>query len=149
MTDDSYFEGHSLDRFVLAQAGEYARALSELEEGAKRSHWMWFIFPQYVGLGVSGMSRRYAIHSLAEAASYLAHPILGSRLEQCARVLLRHKDRTAFQIFGLDDVKLCSSMTLFELVSPTLSVYSEVLDTICRSSRDLLTLKLVDSEARY
>jgi uncharacterized protein (DUF1810 family) len=106
----------SLARFVLAQDndGTYERAVSELRRGRKRSHWMWFVFPQIAGLGQSEMSRTYAISSLAEARAYLHHPILGARLIACAQILLGLSNQTAEAIFGhTDAAKPRSSMTLF------------------------------------
>lgn len=105
-----------LERFVAAQdrGGTYQRAVAELRAGAKVSHWMWFIFPQVAGLGMSAMSREYAISSDAEARAYLAHPVLGPRLRECARVVADIENRSAQQVFGyIDAVKLRSSMTLF------------------------------------
>ena len=105
-----------LERFVAAQdrGGTYQRAVAELRAGAKVSHWMWFIFPQVAGLGMSAMSREYAISSAEEARAYLAHPVLGPRLRECARVVADTEGRTAEQVFGyVDAVKLRSSMTLF------------------------------------
>jgi uncharacterized protein (DUF1810 family) len=105
-----------LDRFVAAQdrGGTYRRAVAELRAGAKVSHWMWFVFPQIAGLGMSAMSREYAISSVAEARAYLAHPVLGPRLRECAAIVAATAGRTAGQVFGpVDAVKLCSSMTLF------------------------------------
>ena len=105
-----------LERFVAAQerGGTYQRAVTELRAGIKVSHWMWFVFPQVAGLGLSAMSREYAISSVAEARAYLAHPVLGSRLRECARVVEATEGRSAGAIFGpVDAVKLRSSMTLF------------------------------------
>jgi uncharacterized protein (DUF1810 family) len=105
-----------LDRFVAAQerGGTYERAVAELRAGAKVSHWMWFVFPQVAGLGLSAMAREYAIASVAEARAYLAHPVLGPRLRECARVVAATEGRSAIGIFGsVDAVKLRSSMTLF------------------------------------
>jgi uncharacterized protein (DUF1810 family) len=105
-----------LDRFVAAQDryGTYDRALAELRSGAKASHWMWFIFPQLAGLGSSAMAREYAISSLDEARAYLAHPVLGPRLRDCARVVAGTRGSSAERIFGpVDAMKLRSSMTLF------------------------------------
>ncbi|MEU4242769.1 DUF1810 domain-containing protein [Actinoplanes sp. NPDC026619] len=105
-----------LERFVSAQDGVYPAALAEIRAGSKRSHWMWFIFPQLRGLGLSPVAQRYAISGLAEARAYLEHPVLGPRLIECSTALLAH-DRTASEIFGYpDDLKLCSSMTLFAQV---------------------------------
>ncbi|WP_199509426.1 DUF1810 domain-containing protein [Nucisporomicrobium flavum] len=103
-----------LERFVQAQDTTYDRALAELRAGSKRSHWMWFVFPQIAGLGSSPTAQRYAIRDLAEARAYLAHPVLGRRLTECAEALLAVEGRTAEQILGYpDDLKLRSSMTLF------------------------------------
>jgi uncharacterized protein (DUF1810 family) len=122
----------SLSHFVTAQeeADTYERAKLELREGRKRSHWMWFVFPQLAGLGRSPMSQRYAIGSLAEARAYLAHPVLGPRLIECARVLAELQGRpSAVDVFGATDAtKLRSSMTLFARVSPPGSVFRLVLE---------------------
>jgi uncharacterized protein (DUF1810 family) len=126
-TEDPY----DLERFVLAQdAGDsYASAVAELRAGRKTSHWMWFVFPQIAGLGMSPLSRRYAISSLEEARRYLAHPILGARLEECARVLTELSGGTADGIFGpIDAMKLRSSMTLFARAAPENPLFREVLD---------------------
>jgi uncharacterized protein (DUF1810 family) len=106
---------YDLNRFVEAQSGVYGRVLEELRAGQKRSHWMWFIFPQIKGLGNSSMALRYAISSLEEAQAYLAHPVLGERLRECTGILLALKGgRTVDEIFGYpDDLKFHSSMTLF------------------------------------
>jgi uncharacterized protein (DUF1810 family) len=105
---------YDLERFVTAQKGVYETALKELREGCKRSHWMWFVFPQIAGLGRSPMAQRYAISGLDEARAYLAHPVLGPRLRATTEALLEHHRRSAEQIMGgIDAVKLRSSMTLF------------------------------------
>jgi uncharacterized protein (DUF1810 family) len=122
---------HNLQRFVDAQdeAGTYERALAELRAGQKTSHWMWFVFPQLAGLGQSAMSRAYAIASLAEATAYLDHPILGSRLRECAGALLGATGKTATEILGgVDALKLQSSMTLFARVAPGEPTFRQVLD---------------------
>jgi uncharacterized protein (DUF1810 family) len=108
---------YRLERFVAAQdrGGTYERAVAELRAGAKVSHWMWFVFPQVAGLGMSAMAREFAISSVAEARAYLAHPVLGPRLRECARIVADTEGRTAERIFGpVDAMKLRSSMTLFE-----------------------------------
>ncbi|HEY9011419.1 MAG TPA: DUF1810 domain-containing protein, partial [Devosia sp.] len=106
-------ESHDLERFVRAQAGIYDRVLGELRAGEKRSHWMWFIFPQIKGLGMSEMSVRFAIYSLDEAKAYLAHPVLGPRLQECVEAVLAVQGKGADRIFGYpDDMKFRSSMTL-------------------------------------
>jgi uncharacterized protein (DUF1810 family) len=106
---------YQLERFVAAQAGSYDTALAEIRNGNKRSHWMWYIFPQVAGLGHSPMAQRYAIGSLDQARAYLAHPLLGSRLRECVAALDTLSGTTAEQVFGgIDAVKLRSSLTLFE-----------------------------------
>ena len=123
--DDPY----DLDRFVTAQDGTYDRALAELARGAKTGHWMWFVFPQIAGLGYSAMSHRYAISGLPEARSYLAHPVLGPRLIECARVVAATEGRTATEIFGsVDAQKLHSSMTLFHRAAPEQVAFGDILD---------------------
>jgi uncharacterized protein (DUF1810 family) len=118
---------YDLDRFVRAQAPDYERALSELHAGKKKSHWMWYIFPQFEGLGQSPISVRYAINSAAEARAYLEHPLLGPRLRECAAAVRDIVGRTALDIFGSpDDLKLRSSATLFAVVSKD-GVFEQVL----------------------
>jgi uncharacterized protein (DUF1810 family) len=122
---------HDLERFVDAQdnRGTYERALAELRDGRKRSHWMWFVFPQIAGLGMSPTAHRYAIASLDEAKAYLSHPILGPRLVECARVLTELSSHDAFDIFGgIDELKLRSSMTLFMRAAPDVDVFGRVLE---------------------
>jgi uncharacterized protein (DUF1810 family) len=135
-----------LDRFVRAQETDYDRALAEIRSGRKRSHWMWYVFPQCAGLGQSAMSQRYAINTLAEARAYLAHPILGARLQEIAEAVLNVQGRTAHEMFGSpDDLKLQSSATLFALVSPDDSVFHRIIDKYFDGSRDERTLELVRS----
>jgi uncharacterized protein (DUF1810 family) len=125
MADDP----HDLKRFTDAQDAVYARVVSELQAGRKQSHWMWFIFPQLGGLGHSAMARRYAIASLGEAKAYLAHPVLDMRLRECTRLVLAAKDRTLAEIFGdPDDMKFCSSMTLFSHAAPAEPLFREALE---------------------
>ena len=120
---------YDLHRFETAQDGVYDSVLAELRAGRKTGHWMWFVFPQIAGLGMSAMSRRYAISSLDEARAYLEHPVLGPRLAECAGVLIGHSGRTAEEIFGgIDAVKLRSSMTLFARASEGDSIYQAVLE---------------------
>ena len=126
-TEDPYH----LQRFVAAQdaGGTYDHAAAELRAGRKTSHWMWFIFPQIAGLGYSPVSRTYAITSLDEARAYLAHPVLGARLIDCAAILTGLAGRTAEQIFGdVDALKLRSSITLFMHAAPREPVFRQVLD---------------------
>jgi uncharacterized protein (DUF1810 family) len=119
----------SFDRFVVAQTPRYGTVLEELRQGRKVSHWMWFVFPQLAGLGRSEMSVRYAIGSLEEAREYLAHPVLGPRLRECAGIVLATRGRTAVEIFGsIDAMKLRSCMTLFHRSAPDERVFQDVLD---------------------
>ncbi|HEX5907001.1 MAG TPA: DUF1810 domain-containing protein [Propionibacteriaceae bacterium] len=120
-----------LERFVRAQdsGGTYQRAVAELRTGRKTSHWMWFIFPQIAGLGRSAMAQAYAIGDLAEARAYLAHPVLGPRLVECAELVASHRGRSALQIFGgIDAIKLRSSMTLFAHADPDQVIFKEVIE---------------------
>lgn len=132
-----------LDRFVRAQEGVYAQVLEELRAGRKRSHWMWFVFPQFDGLGTSEISRRYAIRSLEEARAYLRHPVLGARLVECTRTVNAHDGLSARELFGTpDDRKFRSSMTLFELVSEPGSPFARALDKYFAGERDGRTNEL-------
>jgi uncharacterized protein (DUF1810 family) len=118
-----------LQRFVDAQAQTYDQALSELRDGEKRTHWMWFVFPQIAGLGRSGMAQRFALSGLAEARAYAAHPTLGRRLVECARALTDLDTADPVAVFGpVDAQKLQSSMTLFALAVPEEPVFRQVLD---------------------
>ena len=117
------------ERFVAAQQHAYEQALAELRRGNKTGHWMWFIFPQIAGLGFSELSQRFAISSLDEARAYLAHPVLGPRLRECAQVVADTQGRSAEQIFGgIDAIKLRSSVTLFHRADPDEPVFVGVLD---------------------
>ncbi|MBR0828106.1 DUF1810 domain-containing protein [Bradyrhizobium manausense] len=132
-----------LNRFVEAQDGVYPRVLAELADGRKRSHWMWYIFPQVTGLGFSALSQRYAIGSRREAEAYLAHPLLGSRLVECTGLVLAVRDRTINAIMGSpDDVKLRSSMTLFAAVSDE-PVFDRTLAKYFGGERDGATLEIL------
>jgi uncharacterized protein (DUF1810 family) len=133
-----------LARFLDAQTDDYARALAEIESGRKRSHWMWYIFPQLAGLGSSGTAQFYAIQSLDEARAYLAHPVLGARLLACAEAAVRVEGKSAEEIFGgIDAMKLRSSATLFALVAEPGSVFERLLAKFYRGSRDPRTLELL------
>ncbi|GLK88002.1 DUF1810 domain-containing protein [Pseudomonas turukhanskensis] len=135
---------YNLQRFVDAQASTYEHALAELEAGKKQSHWMWFIFPQLEGLGHSANAQRYGISGLDEANAYVTHPILGPRLHACAEALLAWSQRTAREIFGSpDDIKLCSSMTLFATLPPENNVFAQVLEHFFEGHADPLTLARV------
>jgi uncharacterized protein (DUF1810 family) len=153
MTADPF----DLERFITAQSGTYEQAAAELRRGHKASHWMWFVFPQVAGLGQSATSKRYAISSLSEARAYLADPVLGPRLRECASILLALSGRTAVQIFGsIDAQKLRSSMTLFhnaelqhaefqhgelQPADPSKSVFQQVLDRYFGGTADSATVE--------
>ena len=135
---------YDLNRFVQAQTENYDRAITEVRAGRKRSHWMWYVFPQYDGLGFSATSRRYAIKSVAEARAYLDHPILGPRLLECVEAVMGVVGRTASEIFGdPDDRKLKSCATLFAEVSPPESVFEQLLVRYFQGERDDQTLRLL------
>ncbi len=137
-----------LARFLEAQELMYGTALSELKNGRKHSHWMWFVFPQIDGLGSSPTAKRYAIKSTAEAKAYLNHPVLGARLTECTKTLLNIKGLSASDIFGYpDDLKFCSSMTLFEHVTSRDSLFSRALDQYCDGQRDNKTLTIIGEGA--
>ena len=132
-----------LQRFVDAQAGVYERALTELRQGQKRSHWMWFIFPQIDGLGRSATAVLYAIKSIEEARAFLQHPLLGPRLLESTEAVLAVEGRSVGQIFGApDDMKLQSSMTLFAQVAPD-SVFVRVLAKYFAGKQDAATLRIL------
>lgn len=135
-----------LQRFVNAQNPVFAQVLSELEQGRKVSHWMWFIFPQIQGLGSSSMAQKFGISSLEEARAYLAHPILGPRLRECAELVNRIAGSSIHEIFGSpDDLKFRSSMTLFALADPDTPVFHDVLAKYFAGKPDQLTLDLAAS----
>jgi uncharacterized protein (DUF1810 family) len=133
-----------LKRFVAAQSGVYETARDELRGGRKQSHWMWFVFPQIQGLGLSQMSRTYAITSLDEAAAYLAHPVLGPRLRECTGLVLAIDGRSIDQIFGsIDAQKFRSSMTLFATAVPEEPLFRAALKKFCEGILDDKTLTLL------
>jgi uncharacterized protein (DUF1810 family) len=135
---------YDLNRFVQAQQLDYEDALREIRRGRKTSHWMWYIFPQVDGLGSSPTSRFYSIKSLAEGAAYVAQPILGPRLAECAEAVLAVEGRSPTEIFGSpDDIKLRSCATLFARVSPPGSVFQRVLDKVFQGKHDRKTLGLL------
>ena len=141
--DDPY----DLNRFVSAQQDDYEHALAEVKNGRKRSHWMWYIFPQLDGLGFSSMAQRYAIKSTEEARAYLAHPILGPRLLACAQAAVANEGRSATEIFGSpDDLKLRSCATLFACVSGSDSVFHRLLLKFYPGGPDMATLRLLETE---
>ncbi|MBN2004362.1 MAG: DUF1810 domain-containing protein [Anaerolineae bacterium] len=138
-------DSYDLTRFTTAQESVYDTVLAELKDGRKRTHWMWYIFPQVDGLGFSSTSQYYAIKSLEEARQYLAHPVLGARLRECAEALLAVAGRSASDIFGYpDDLKLRSSMTLFARAAGELdSVFARVLDKYFHGEQDGRTMGLL------
>ncbi|MFB0614173.1 DUF1810 domain-containing protein [Aurantiacibacter poecillastricola] len=136
-------EAPRLDRFVRAQAGVYATALAELHAGRKQTHWMWFIFPQILGLGKSANARAFAIVGKDEARAYLGHELLGGRLLECTQaVTALAGERTPLEIFGpIDAMKFHSSMTLFEASAPDPAPFAKALDALCKGERDAATLE--------
>lgn len=138
-----------LQRFVDAQRGTYEQALAEIRAGQKRSHWMWFIFPQMEGLGSSPISRRYAIRGRAEAEAYLRHPVLGARLRACVEAALTITGGSATEIFGFpDDLKLRSCATLFAAVSPPGSAFDRLLEKFFGGEPDARTMELLKRGGR-
>jgi uncharacterized protein (DUF1810 family) len=135
---------NSLKRFTDAQEDSYAMAFSEIQQGRKQSHWMWFIFPQIAGLGFSETSRYYAVTDLQEAARFLKHPVLGTRLINISRELLKLKTNDAHRVFGSpDDLKLKSSMTLFSMLPGADPVFQLVLEKFFNGEKDIKTLHLI------
>ena len=136
---------YDLARFVDAQRDTYDDAIGEIRSGRKRSHWMWFVFPQIAGLGLSATSVRYAIKSRAEAEAYLVHPVLGRRLRESAEAVLAIDGRSALDIFGSpDDMKLRSCVTLFSAISPPGSVFARVLERYFAGEPDGRTIALLE-----
>ena len=139
-TDDP----HGLDRFVAAQATVWDQVLRELAAGRKRTHWMWFIFPQLAGLGVSETARFYALRSLEEAAAYLAHPVLGARLREATALTLERAGATAHGVFGSpDDLKFRSCMTLFARAEPAEPLFEAALARFYGGAPDPATVRLL------
>ena len=135
---------YDLNRFVRAQESDYEQALSEIRGGRKRTHWMWYVFPQFDGLAFSSTSKHYSIKSVGEAKAYLDHPILGPRLLECAEAVVGVEGRSAREIFGSpDDLKLRSCATLFAYVSPPGSVFDRLLGKYYGGGRDDKTLQLL------
>jgi uncharacterized protein (DUF1810 family) len=140
---------YDLARFVEAQARSYRQALAEIKAGRKQSHWMWYVFPQFAGLGNSPTSRHYAIKSVEEARAYLAHPVLGPRMVECADALLQTKERSAHDIFGSpDDLKLRSSATLFASVSTPGSIFDRIIERYFDGEPDDRTTALISKSHR-
>lgn len=134
----------SLDRFVQAQDPVYATVREELAAGRRRSHWMWFVFPQLRGLGRSPMAHHFGLADLEEATAYWNHPVLGARLRECIDLVLAVPDRPALEIFGHpDDLKFRSCLTLFEAVEPDDFRFDRALARFCDGDRDALTLELL------
>jgi uncharacterized protein (DUF1810 family) len=130
-----------LQRFIDAQAPVIDAVRAELEAGTKRTHWMWFIFPQLKMLGRSPTAKYYGIDSVHEARAYLDHPVLGGRLKDCTRAVLAHDDKSANAIFGTpDDLKFCSSMTLFKMAAPEEPLFQQALERFCKGQPDPLTV---------
>jgi uncharacterized protein (DUF1810 family) len=142
--DRSASDPHQLSRFVQAHEHHYRLALNEIRSGRKCSHWMWYIFPQFDGLGFSSTSKYYSIKSRAEAEAYLNHPVLGPRLAECAEAAFNVEGRSALEIFGSpDDMKLKSCATLFACVSPADSVFDRLLTKYFQGERDGKTIQLL------
>ena len=139
-----YYEEKELDKFVSAQARDYDTALAEIRSGYKRSHWMWYIFPQLQGLGFSPTAQYYGIRDLEQAKDYMAHPVLGPRLVEISVALLSLPGSNPSAVMGYpDDLKLCSCMTLFELAAPDEPVFGRVLEKYYGGRRDRMTLNLL------
>ena len=143
MTSDAFH----LERFVDAQAPVFETVIAELTAGRKRSHWMWFIFPQLRGLGHSPTAQFFAIASLDEARAYHAHPLLGPQLERCTKTVLESSARSLNDLFGSpDDLKFRSCMTLFEVAVPTVPLFAQALDRWCAGERDDRTMQLLSTQ---
>ncbi|MES2893354.1 MAG: DUF1810 domain-containing protein [Bacteroidota bacterium] len=133
-----------LERFIIAQEQKYEIALAEIKNSKKQSHWMWYIFPQLEGLGLSEMARKYGIRDAAEATAYLAHPLLGERLLTICNELMSQPGNDAYAIFGSpDDVKLRSCLTLFSALNKTDPVFENLLQKFYNGSKDVKTLKIL------
>jgi uncharacterized protein (DUF1810 family) len=136
---------NSLERFVVVQEKMYPIVMKEIQNGQKETHWMWYIFPQLRGLGMSSMAHIYGLSGLEEAKAYLEHPWLSGRLQELCVALLHHKDKSAYEIFGdLDEMKLKSSMTLFALTSEDYTIFDQVLEQFFNSEMDELTVRLIN-----
>ena len=138
-------DAFDLKRFVDAQEPVYPEVLIELERGHKRTHWMWFVFPQHVALGMSALAKHFGIHSIEEARAYLRHDVLGPRLRECCETLMKVQGRSAHEIFGSpDDLKLRSCLTLFALAAPHDDVFSRCLAKYYGGKPDERTLEIAD-----
>ena len=139
-----YYDPAGLDKFVTAQERDYSTALREIQNGRKRSHWIWYIFPQLQGLGFSQTAQYYGIRDLEQARDYMAHPVLGARLVEISEALLALESSNPGAVMGYpDDLKLCSCMTLFELAAPDQPVFAKVIEKFYGGNRDRLTLELL------
>jgi uncharacterized protein (DUF1810 family) len=135
-----------LQRFVDAQNSIYGNVVNELKRGEKRTCWMWFVFPQVVGLGRTPTAERYSIKSIEEAKAYIVHPILGVRLQECTKLVININGKTANQIFGFpDDLKFCSSMTLFNHVAEDNNIFLNAITKFYAGKEDDLTIKILES----
>ncbi|KEO72990.1 DUF1810 domain-containing protein [Anditalea andensis] len=136
----------NMDRFIKAQQNIYAQVVTELKAGKKRTHWMWFIFPQIQGLGSSPMAVKYGLNGIEEAMAYYAHPILGVRLKECTQILLSLENPDVDAIFGYPDhLKLKSSLTLFSIIAED-SVFNTAISRLFQGQKDELTLRLINGE---
>ena len=136
---------YNLDRFIQAQGHSYETALSEIKNGFKRTHWMWYIFPQLKELGRSSTAKYYGIDGLEEAKLYLAHPVLGTRLKEISEALLKLETNDPYRVMGdIDGLKLCSSMTLFAEVEGYDSVFGKVIDKYYNGNKDMNTIHILD-----
>ena len=136
---------NSLERFIKAQTNTYKIAMSEIKNGKKRTHWMWFVFPQLRGLGMSSISRYYGIEGIEEARAYLEHSVLSGRLYEACNELIKHHGKSALEIFGdIDEMKLKSSMTLFALTSEDYTIFDEVLEHFFSGEMDEVTVRLIN-----
>ncbi|MDO9478488.1 MAG: DUF1810 domain-containing protein [Pseudohongiella sp.] len=143
---DQNSDKYELTRFVAAQELHYSVALQELRQGKKESHWMWFIFPQIAGIGYSQIARHFAISSTSEASAYLMHPLLGQRLLECCEAVLAIDSKTAHEIFGSpDDLKLHACVTLFSSVSPTGSVFHQIIDKYFAGKKHMKTVSCLEA----
>lgn len=138
---------YNLSRFLEAQNHSYLKALSEIKDGQKQSHWMWYIFPQLIGLGKSDTAKYYAIGGLEEAQAYASHPVLGKHLVEISEALLAINGKSALEMFGSpDDLKLRSSMTLFASLENTDTIFNKVLEKYFGGEKDRMTLQLIDKK---
>ena len=137
----------SLERYIKAQAPIYAQALAELTRGHKQSHWMWYVFPQFSGLGQSPMSQAYAVQSLQEAREYLSHPVLGARLRECCQAVMALEGKSAHEIFRTpDDLKFRSSLTLFAQAASDETLFRDLLEKYFAGKADPTTLELLEGQ---